>query len=222
MMIGSLTTIRSCNSGRRHHENHEHRDFSEKHAWSMRCSERGMWQTQKTREIARYDERDEPEKGNKRKERHDDIMERSKRGSLKAQWFQKTSYIITHLETFLSFFFSGGGGAPGSIFLVCRRDRTRFIKSRSTFWAVLADVSRNSQPNWRAKAAPSSLETSLSYVLSHLLPTSMNIGSPRLTLRIDWRNISSRSKVDREAIEYTRMKPWPSLNIQIRKKKEWR
>ena len=44
-----------------------------------------MWQTQKTREIARYDERDEPEKGNKRKERHDDIMERSKRGSLKAQ-----------------------------------------------------------------------------------------------------------------------------------------
>ena len=67
-------------SERRHHENHEHRDFSEKHARSMRCSERGMWQTQKTREIARYDERDEPENGNKGRERHDNIMERSKEG----------------------------------------------------------------------------------------------------------------------------------------------
>ena len=121
------------------------------------------------------------------------------KGSLKAQQFQETSYIITHF-IFLSFF-AGGGGVPGSIFLVCRRERTRFMKSRSTFWAVLAEVSRNSQPNCRAKAAPSSLETSRSYVLSHLLPTSMNMGSPRLTLRIDWRNISSRSKVDREAIE---------------------
>ena len=39
-----------------------------------------MWQTQKTREIARYDESDEPEKGNKENERHGDIMERSKEG----------------------------------------------------------------------------------------------------------------------------------------------
>ena len=167
----------------------------------MRCSERGMWQ--KTREIARYDERDEPEQGNKGMERHGNIMERSKKASLKAQWYQKRSYIITHLWLFFfSFsFFADCGGVPGSMFLVCRRERTRFMKSRSTFCAVLADVSRNSQPNWRAIAAPSSLETSRSYVLSHLLPTSMNMGSPRLTLRIDWRNISSRSKVDREAIE---------------------
>lgn len=70
-------------SGRCHREkyqNHEHRNFGEKHARSMRCSERGMWQTQKTREIARYDESDEPEKGNKENERHGDIMERSKEG----------------------------------------------------------------------------------------------------------------------------------------------
>jgi hypothetical protein len=52
------------------YQNHEHRNFGEKHARSMRCSERGMWQTQKTREIARYDGRDEPEKRNKGKERH--------------------------------------------------------------------------------------------------------------------------------------------------------
>jgi len=74
-------------SGRRNHEkyqNHEHRNFGEKHARSMRCSERGMWQTQKTREIARYDERDEPEKGNKGKESMSISMEK-RRGSLKAQ-----------------------------------------------------------------------------------------------------------------------------------------
>jgi len=65
-------------TGRRDHENHEHRDFGEKHARSMRCTERGMWQ--KTREIARYDEKDEPEQGNKGMERHGDIMESSKQG----------------------------------------------------------------------------------------------------------------------------------------------
>ena len=59
----------------------------------------------------------------------------------------------------------------------------------------------NSQPNCRAKAAPSSFDTSRSYVLSHLFPTSMNMGSPRFTRRMDWRNISSRSNVDREAME---------------------
>lgn len=93
------------------------------------------------------------------------------------------SYIIMHLWDF----FAGGGGpgVPGFIFPVRRNELIRLMKSCSTFWAVLADVSKNSQPNWRAKAAPSSLETSRSYVLSHLLPTSMNMGSPRLTLRID-------------------------------------
>ena len=36
-----------------------------------------------TREIARYDEKDEPEQGSKGMERHDDIMERSKEGVYK-------------------------------------------------------------------------------------------------------------------------------------------
>jgi hypothetical protein len=43
----------------------------------MRCSQGGMWQ--KTREIARYDERDELEQGNTGMKRHGDIMERVKR-----------------------------------------------------------------------------------------------------------------------------------------------
>ena len=68
----NLTTILSCiveDAQRRDkYQNHEHINFGEKHARSMRCSERGMWQTQKTREIARYNESDEPEKGNKGKE----------------------------------------------------------------------------------------------------------------------------------------------------------
>jgi len=37
----------------------------------MRCRERGMWQTQKKREIDRYDERDEPK--TRRRERKDMI-----------------------------------------------------------------------------------------------------------------------------------------------------
>jgi len=57
------------NTGRRDHENLEHRDFGEKHARSMRCSERGMWQVARVK--ARYNERDEPEQGNKEMERHD-------------------------------------------------------------------------------------------------------------------------------------------------------
>ena len=115
-----------------------------------------------------------------------------------------------------------GMGTPASMFFVCRNARTRFMKRRSTFWAVLAEVSMNSQPNCRARAAPSSLETSRSYVLSHLLPTSMNIGSPLLTRRMDWRKVSNRSKVDLDAIEYTKMKPCPSLKefpLQAREKR---
>jgi hypothetical protein len=46
----------------------------------MRCSERGM--SQKAREIARYNERDEPEEGNKEMKRLD-IMDRIKRESKK-------------------------------------------------------------------------------------------------------------------------------------------
>jgi hypothetical protein len=44
-----------------------------------------------------------------------------------------------------------------------------------------------------------------------LLPTSTNIGFWRLTLNMDCRKTSSRSNVAREAIEYTRMNPCPSL-----------
>ena len=91
--------------------------------------------------------------------------------------------------------------------LVARRARTRFMKSRSTLCEVFADVSRNSQPNERASAAPSSRETSRSYVLSHLLPTSTKIGRLRFTRNINCRNTSSRSNVARDAIEYTRINP---------------
>lgn len=95
--------------------------------------------------------------------------------------------------------------------LVARNARTRFINSRSTLCDVFADVSKNSQPNDRANAAPSSLDTSRSYVLSHLFPTSTKMGLLRFTRSISCRNTSSRSNVDRDAIEYTRMNPWPSL-----------
>ena len=140
-------------------------------------------------EITRwYDERDEPEPENTGMERHVVIQ-------YKDQNPNEMSYIITHLWFFFSIF------AGGSLFLVCRRDRTRFMKSSSTFWELLADVSRNSQPNWQAKSAPSPDETSRSDVLSHLLPTSINMGSPCLTLHVDWWKNSSLSNVNREAIE---------------------
>jgi hypothetical protein len=105
----------------------------------------------------------------------------------------------------------GWGTAPCSVCFVLRRLRTRFVKSRSTFWAVLALVSRNSQPNSLASCIPSSRVTSRSSCLSALLPTSMNIGFWRLTLNMDCRKTSRRSNVARDAMEYTRMKPWPSL-----------
>jgi len=119
-------------------------------------------------------------------------------------------YMTTHFDfDFLSLL--AGAAAPGFMLWVCRKERMRFMKRRSTFWAVLADVSMNPHPNDCANAAPSSFDTSRSYVLSHLLPTSMKMGSPRLTRRIDWRKISRQVNVVLEAIEYTRMKPWPSL-----------
>ena len=75
------------------------------------------------------------------------------------------------------------------------------MNRRFTFSEVLAEVSMNSQPKFRASALPSSFETSLSYDLSALLPTSMKIGFCLFTRIIDWRKFSSRSNVDREAIE---------------------
>ena len=121
----------------------------------------------------------------------------------KAQQSPKKSYTMTQSHGLLSFF----AGWRGSCFVfvslvcwVCRNERTIFMKSRSTFWDVLAEVSKKSQPYWRAKCAPSALETSRSRVLSHWLPTSMNMGLPLLTLRTDWRKFSILSK---DALEST-------------------
>jgi len=114
----------------------------------------------------------------------------------------------------LGFFSSSGrcglGTPPASVCLVARRARTRLVKRSSTLCAVFAEVSKNEQPKDRARATPSSFDTSLSYVLSHLFPTSIKIGFCLFTRSIDCRKTSSRSNVDRDAIEYTRMKPWPS------------
>jgi hypothetical protein len=117
------------------------------------------------------------------------------------------SYMMEHLGLLGSLTRGWGTGAPCSVCFVLRRLRTRFVKSRSTFWAVLALVSRNSQPNSLAICIPSSRVTSRSSCLSALLPTSMNIGFWRLTLSMDCRKTSRRSKVAREAIEYTRINP---------------
>jgi hypothetical protein len=75
------------------------------------------------------------------------------------------------------------------------------MNRRVTFSDVFADVSINSQPKLRARALPSSFATSLSPVLSDLLPTRMKIGLCLFTRIMDWRKFSSRSNVDREAIE---------------------
>jgi len=120
------------------------------------------------------------------------------------------SYMMEHLGLLGSLIRGWGTAPPCSVCFVLRRLRTRFVKSRSTFWAVLALVSRNSQPNSLASCIPSSRVTSRSSCLSALLPTSMNIGFWRLTLNMDCRKTSRRSKVAREAIEYTRINPWPS------------
>ena len=120
------------------------------------------------------------------------------------------SYMMKHLGLLCSLT-RGWGIAPCSACFVLRRLRTRFVKSRSTFWAVFALVSRNSQPNSLASCIPSSRVTSRSSCLSALLQTSMNIGFLRLTLNMDCRKTSKRSNVALEAMEYTRMNPWPSL-----------
>ena len=116
---------------------------------------------------------------------------------------------------FLGFFVPSTGRAgpavPCSCCFVCRSKRTSVVNRRSTFIAVFADVSRNSHPKFRANCAPSSLDTSRSYCLSHLLPTSIKTGFCRFTFIIACRKTSNRSKVAREAMEYTRMKPCPSL-----------
>jgi hypothetical protein len=114
----------------------------------------------------------------------------------------KVPYIIKH---FLCLFFSSsrlrGFGAPSAVSCVVRSVRTRFVKRNSTLCAVLAEVSTNLQPKDRARATPSSIDTSRWWVLSHLFPTSMNIGFCIFTRRTDCRKASSLSKVARDVIE---------------------
>jgi hypothetical protein len=126
---------------------------------------------------------------------------------------QKVLHRITHV---FDFFFSSGGccglsTTPASVCCVLRSARTRLVKSSSTLCAVLADVSMKEQPKDRASATPSSLGTSLSRVLSHWFPTSRKTGFCLFTRSMDWRKTSSRLNVDRDAMEYTRMNPCPSL-----------
>ena len=133
---------------------------------------------------------------------------------------ESAPYMTTHLDfEFNIFSFLAGAGSPGCLLCVCLNKRTRFMKRRSMFCAVLADVSMNSHPSWCARAAPSSLETSRSTALSHLFPMSMKVGSPHLTLRIDWWKCRRRSNVDLEVTEYTRIKPCPSLQNVVRMSK---
>lgn len=129
----------------------------------------------------------------------------------------KVRHIMKHF--FFGFLSSSGrcgpGTLPASVCLVARKARTKLVKRSSTLCAVFAEVSKNAQPKDRARACPSSLDTSLSYVLSHLFPTSIKIGFCLFTRSMDCRKTSSRSNVDRDAIEYTRMNPWPSLEYEI-------
>ena len=128
--------------------------------------------------------------------------------------------MTTHFNfSFVSFIESTG--APRSLMWVCCEEWMKFMKRRSTFCAVLADVSMNSHLNWRANAAPSSFGTSHSWVMSHLLPMSMKMGFPRLSLHIDWQRILRRLNVDFEAIEYTRMNPCSVLNKMACMSKSW-
>lgn len=107
---------------------------------------------------------------------------------------------------------TGGVGATGiGSGRVDLKDLTKLVKSLSTFCAVFADVSRNSQPNWLAIACPSSLVTWRSRPLSHLFPTRIKIGLLRFTRSISCLKTSKRSNEARAVIEYTSMNPCPSL-----------
>jgi hypothetical protein len=123
----------------------------------------------------------------------------------------KVCHRITHFLCFFSSSGLRGLGMPPAICCVVRSARTRLVKTSSTLCAVFAEVSINEQPNDRASAIPSSFVTSRSYDLSHLFPTRMNTGFCLFTRSIDCRKTSSLSKVDRDAIEYTRINPCPSL-----------
>ena len=111
-------------------------------------------------------------------------------------------------------FFAGGG----STFLFCCRERTRFMKICATSWEVLAYVSRNVHPKFGCEF----LETSgqrcgllpWNFSLQHIIAFNINEHEYH-DVRIYWWNTSNRSKVDREAMEYTRM---ALTKIQIRKK----
>ena len=59
-------------------------------------------------------------------------------------------YTIIHFPFFFSFSSRGGPDAPCSACFVCRSRRTSVVNNRSTFCAVLAEVSKKSQPKFRA------------------------------------------------------------------------
>ena len=94
---------------------------------------------------------------------------------------------------------------------IFRNTRITLANVCSTFSAIFAEVSINSQLNCQASIMPSSFDTSRSLTLSHLFPTTMRIGSAPFTHLIDWWKNSIWSKVDRDAIEYTNMSLWPYL-----------
>ena len=77
------------------------------------------------------------------KEGHSGIIKEVKERESKK--LENVPYMTTHFDFFFSFL--TGAGVPGSILRVCRNERTRFMKRRSTFWAVFAEVSMNSHPN---------------------------------------------------------------------------
>ena len=125
------------------------------------------------------------------------------------KWKWNIRYTIIH-EGLSFFFFSFGllGELSGSF--VARKHLIKCVKTLSTLSAVFAEASMKSHPSRRAMLNPSSRDTWRSF-LSTMLPTSMNIGLCRFArIMAEW-NVSRRSNVWRDATEYTKMKPWPSL-----------
>lgn len=107
---------------------------------------------------------------------------------------QKMKHFFVHFCSFCCSFFSFFSFELLSA-------RTRLVKRYSTLCAVFAEVSVKSQPTVRASDCPSSLETSLWLVLSHMFPTRMNIGLDRFTRNIDSRKIATLSKLGLDVIE---------------------
>ena len=105
---------------------------------------------------------------------------------------------------------AGGAGGESKAFeaLIAR---TMLMNRCSTCRPVFADVSMKLQPMTRASDSPSSFETILSLILSHLLPTRIKIGFDVFTRSIVCQKASILSNDSLEATEYTRINPCPSL-----------